>query len=153
MNKRRGHPIGDLSDRSGNSIKSTTPVGTGMSESARPAIKRADSIEYAPVDAAEGLSKGVLVGPEDGAPNFAMRRFTLDPGAEVPEHTNAVEHEQYVLEGEYVVGIGDEERTVSAGDSLFIPAGTVHWYRNEGETRGAFICVVPNGDDEIELIG
>ncbi len=123
-----------------------------MSESVRPSIKRADSIEYDPVDAAEGLSKGVLVDSEDGAPNFAMRRFTLDPGSEVPKHTNAVEHEQYVLEGEYVVGIGDEERTISAGDSVFIPAGTVHWYRNEGETQGAFICVVPNGDDEIELV-
>ncbi len=123
-----------------------------MSESVRSSIKRAESIEYDSVDAADGLSKGVLVGPEDGAPNFAMRRFTLAPGAEVPEHTNAVEHEQYVLAGEYVVGIDGEEHTVSAGDSLFIPAGTVHWYRNEGNTQGAFICVVPNGDDEIELI-
>jgi quercetin dioxygenase-like cupin family protein len=123
-----------------------------MSQSLQPAIKRAASIEYEPVDAAEGLSKGVLVGPEDGAPNFAMRRFTLDPGASVPEHTNAVEHEQYVLEGEYVVGIGDEERTVSAGDSIFIPAGTVHWYRNESDSPGAFICVVPNGDDEITVV-
>jgi quercetin dioxygenase-like cupin family protein len=123
-----------------------------MSQSLQPAIKRGESIEYESVDAAEGLSKGVLVGPEDGAPNFAMRRFTIDAGAEVPKHTNAVEHEQYVLEGEYVVGIEDQEHTVSAGDSIFVPAETVHWYRNESDTRGAFICVVPNGDDEIELV-
>jgi len=81
-----------------------------------------------------------------------MRRFTIDPGAEVPKHTNAVEHEQYVLEGEYVVGIDGEEHTVSAGDSLLIPAGVVHWYRNEGDEAGAFICAVPNGDDTIELV-
>jgi len=123
-----------------------------MSQSLQPAIKRGESIEYEPVDAAEGLSKGVLVGDEDGAPNFAMRRFTIDAGAEVPKHTNAVEHEQYVLEGEYVVGIEGEEHTVSAGDSIFVPAETVHWYRNESDTQGAFICVVPNGDDEIELV-
>jgi quercetin dioxygenase-like cupin family protein len=123
-----------------------------MPESLQPSIKRAESIEYESVDAADGLEKGVLVGPEDGAPNFAMRRFTVDAGAEVPKHTNAVEHEQYVLEGEYVVGIDGEERTVSAGDSIFIPAGTVHWYRNESDTPGAFICVVPNGDDEIDVV-
>ena len=123
-----------------------------MSESLQASIKRAESIEYEPVDAADGLSKGVLVGPEDGAPNFAMRRFTIDPGATVPKHTNAVEHEQHVLEGEYVVGIDGEERTVSAGDSLFIPAETVHWYRNDGDTQGAFICVVPNGDDDIQVV-
>ncbi len=147
-------------------------------------IRRGGTVEYEPVEAADGLYKGVLIDESDGAPNFAMRRFVLDPGAEVPRHTNEVEHEQYVLEGEYVVGISDasethradgdraerssadrssgqrpreetvddvEEHTVSAGDALLIPSGTVHWYRNEGEERGAFLCVVPNGDDAIEL--
>jgi quercetin dioxygenase-like cupin family protein len=117
-----------------------------------PLVRRADEIAYEPVDAAEGLRKGVLVDESDGAPHFAIRRFTLDPGAEVPKHTNAVEHEQYVLAGEYVVGLGDEEHVVSAGDSLLIPAGTVHWYRNEGDEPGAFLCAVPNGDDAIELV-
>jgi quercetin dioxygenase-like cupin family protein len=122
-----------------------------------PLVRRADDVTYEPVDAAEGLSKGVLVGEADGAPNLAIRRFTLAPGATVPKHTNEIEHEQYVLEGEYVVGIGGsadgdgEEYTVGPGDSLFIPAGTVHWYRNEGDEPGAFICAVPTGDDEIDL--
>ena len=131
----------------------------------RPLVRRADDVEYETVDAAEGMRKGVLVGPDDGAPNLAIRRFVLEPGAEVPAHTNEIEHEQYVLEGEYVVGIrgtseagGDgeasdgEEYTVEAGDSLLIPAGTVHWYRNEGDERGAFLCAVPTGDDEIRLV-
>ncbi|MFC6952213.1 cupin domain-containing protein [Halorubellus litoreus] len=122
------------------------------SDAATPVIRRGEDVEYEAVDAADGLEKGVLVDESDGAPNFAMRRFTLAPGSEVPEHTNAVEHEQYVLEGEYVVGIDDEEYEVSAGDSLLIPAGTVHWYRNESDEPGAFICVVPNGDDTIELV-
>ncbi|MFC7232046.1 cupin domain-containing protein [Saliphagus sp. GCM10025308] len=117
-----------------------------------PTIRRTDDVEYEPVDAADGLNKGVLIAAEHGAPNFAIRRFTLEASAEVPPHTNAVEHEQYVLEGEYVVGIGDEEYDVEAGDSLLIPAGTVHWYRNETDAAGAFLCAVPNGEDEIELL-
>ena len=117
-----------------------------------PLIRDSESIEYERVDAADGLEKGVLIDESHGAPNFAIRRFTLEPGAEVPEHTNEVEHEQYVLEGKYVVGIGDEEHEVEAGDSLLIPAGTVHWYRNAGGEPGAFLCAVPNGDDEIELL-
>jgi len=115
-------------------------------------VKRSEEIEYEPVDAAEGLQKGVLLDERDGAPNFAIRRFELDAGAEVPEHTNAVEHEQYVLAGEYVVGIDDKEYTVSPGDSLLIPAGAVHWYRNDSDRPGAFLCAVPNGDDTIELV-
>ncbi|MFB6302335.1 MAG: cupin domain-containing protein [Haloferacaceae archaeon] len=137
----------------------------------RPVVRRAESVAYEPVDAADGLSKGVLLDASDGAPHFAMRRFTLAPGAEVPRHTNAVEHEQYVLAGEYVVGLGASARTdgpddgsagggaaggeeyrVGPGDSLLIPAGTVHWYRNVGDEEAAFICVVPNGDDAIELV-
>ncbi|MEZ3115776.1 cupin domain-containing protein [Halobaculum sp. MBLA0147] len=107
---------------------------------------------YEAVDAAAGLSKGVLLDESDGAPHFALRRFVLDPGAEVPRHTNAVEHEQYVLSGEYTVGIDDTEHTVTAGDALLIPAGVVHWYRNESDEPGAFLCAVPNGDDTIELV-
>lgn len=115
-----------------------------------PVVRRADDIDYEAVAAADGLEKGVLIDESRGAPNFAVRRFTLAPGAEVPKHTNEVE--QYVLNGEYVVGVGDEEHAVSAGDSLLIPAGTVHWYRNETDEEGAFICAVPNGNDAIELV-
>jgi quercetin dioxygenase-like cupin family protein len=117
-----------------------------------PLVRRADGVGYETVAAADGMRKGVLVGEDDGAPNLAIRRFVLDPGARVPKHTNAMEHEQYVLEGEYVVGLDDEEHVVTAGDSLFIPAGVVHWYRNESDEPGAFICAVPTGDDEIRVV-
>ena len=136
-------------------------------EQSDPLVRRAEDVTYKSVDAAEGLRKGVLVGSEHGAPNLAIRRFELEPGAEVPEHTNEIEHEQYVLEGEYVVGISEapeaprangdaasasEEYVVSAGDAVHIPAGAVHWYRNESDRPGAFLCAVPNGDDEIRLV-
>jgi quercetin dioxygenase-like cupin family protein len=117
-----------------------------------PLVRRAADVEYDPVDAADGLAKGVLVGPEEGGGNLAIRRFTLAPGGEVPEHTNAVEHEQYVLAGEYRVGIGDETFTVRAGDAIHVPAGAVHWYRNDSDEEGAFLCAVPAGDDEIRLV-
>jgi quercetin dioxygenase-like cupin family protein len=123
-----------------------------MRDTPEPVVRRGEDVTDESVDAAAGLEKGVLIDEDDGAPHFAMRRFTLASGSTVPKHTNAVEHEQYVLEGEYVVGIDGEEYEVSAGDSLLIPAGVVHWYRNEGDERGAFICCVPNGDDAIELV-
>lgn len=115
-------------------------------------VVRGDEIDYEPLDAAEGLRKGVLIGEAEGSSNFAIRRFELAPGATVPRHTNEVEHGQYVLAGEYVAGIEGEEYEVGPGDSLYIPAGAVHWYRNDGDEPGAFICVVPQGDDAIELV-
>lgn len=133
---------------------SAAETGTSVAESAQPepVVKRADEIDYESVDAADGLSKGVLLDASDGAPNFAVRRFRLAPGAAVPRHTNAVEHEQYVLAGEYTVVIDGEEHTVEAGDTLLIPAGTVHRYENTSEEPGLFLCVVPNGDDTIDIV-
>ncbi|EMA09362.1 Cupin domain-containing protein [Haloarcula vallismortis] len=116
-----------------------------------PLIRRAADIEYDAVDAADGLEKGVLIDAEQGGGNLAIRRFTLAPGGSVPKHTNDIEHEQYVLSGSYTVGIEGEEYAVEAGDSLHIPAGAVHWYRNDGDEPGAFLCAVPAGDDEIRL--
>jgi quercetin dioxygenase-like cupin family protein len=121
-----------------------------MSE--EPFVRRQEEESREDVDVADGLGKEVLVDESDGAPTLALRRFTLDPGGSVPEHTNAIEHEQYVLQGEYIVGIDDTEYTVSAGDTVHIPAGTVHWYRNEGDEQGVFLCAVPTGDDTIQLV-
>ncbi len=118
----------------------------------QPVIRRGEEIAYERVDAAPDMRKGVLIDESDGAPGFTMRRFVLDPGASVPKHTNTVEHEQYVLEGAYTIGLGEEEVTVEPGDSVLIPAGVVHWYRNDADTAGSFLCVVPHGEDAITLV-
>lgn len=115
-------------------------------------VRRARDIEYESLDAADGMQKGVLVNEDHGAPNVALRRFVLDPGGTVPEHTNDIEHEQHVIAGTYVVGIESEEYTVSAGDTIHIPAGAVHWYRNDNDQPGVFLCAVPTGDDKIRLV-
>ncbi len=70
----------------------------------------------------------------------------------MPAHTNTVEHEQYVLRGRAKIGIGDEVVEVEKDDVVFIPAGTPHWYRAEGDEPFEFICVVPNRPDEIQLL-
>ena len=123
-----------------------------METRSRPVLKRADDVNYETLSEAEGTRKAVILDESDGAPNFRMRRYQLEPGAEVPKHTNAVEHEVHTVTGEYVVGLEDEEYRVSEGDSLLIPPGTVHWFRNESDEESEFICMVPNDDAGLELI-
>lgn len=85
-----------------------------------------------------------LVDRHDGAANFEMRRFTIKPGGSIPKHYHPdIEHEQYVLKGEYRVGIGDRVHEVKEGDSIFIPQGTLHWYQNTGEGDAEFLCIIP----------
>lgn len=115
-------------------------------------VKRADAVPAEVVKAGTGTTRQVLIGPDEG-PNFALRRFIMQPGGGMPRHTNTVEHEQYVLRGKARVTLGDERLGVSAGDVVFIPAGVPHSYHTEGEEPFEFLCIVPNQPDVIELIG
>ena len=125
-----------------------------MSEAKRDAdgvVKRADRVERRPVAAGRATETQVLIGTEDGAPNFALRRFIMGEGGGMPRHTNTVEHEQYVLRGRARIGVGDRVHEVAAGHALYIPAGTPHFYEVV-EAPFEFICVVPNGPDRIEIL-
>ncbi|MBS1173105.1 MAG: cupin 2 barrel domain protein, partial [Proteobacteria bacterium] len=86
-------------------------------------VKHEAAVEQQEVSAGTATRMQVLIGPEDGAPNFAMRRFMMGEGGGMPTHTNTVEHEQYVLRGRAEVGIGDRKHVVAGGDVLYIPAG------------------------------
>jgi quercetin dioxygenase-like cupin family protein len=97
------------------------------------------------VKRARGARMAVLIGPEQGAPNFIMRRFILAAGARIPAHRHpTIEHEQVMIRGEMVLGMGDEVRTVRAGDAIYLPAGCAHWYENRTAVEVEFLCVVPN---------
>ncbi len=113
--------------------------------------KNVNEIPAEPVGAGSDTVRQVLIGPEEG-PNFSMRRFVMAPGGGMPNHTNEVEHEQYVLGGAARIGIGDEVIEVAEGDVIFIPAGVPHWYESLGPDEFAFLCVVPNGPDQIRIV-
>ena len=84
-------------------------------------VKKVKDVESTIIGAGQGTSRQVLISPEQG-PNFAMRKFVMQPGGDIPAHTNAVEHEQYVLSGRARIGIGDEVYSVEKDDVVFIPA-------------------------------
>ena len=96
------------------------------------------------VERAVGTEIEWLVDRSDGAPNFEMRRFTIHAGGSIPKHYHPdIEHEQYVLKGRYRMGIGDSVHEVKAGDSVYIPPGTPHWYENTGKEDAEFLCIIP----------
>jgi quercetin dioxygenase-like cupin family protein len=116
------------------------------------AVKHSADVSAQPVQAGDRTTIQVLISAQEG-PNFAMRRFVMQPGGGMPNHTNTVEHEQYVLRGRARIGIGADEFEVRAGDVVFIPAGVPHWYQNVGEEDFEFLCMIPNQKDEIRLVG
>ena len=116
-----------------------------------PLVREADEVPFQPVTAGTATRMQVLLGPAEGAPHFAMRRFRMEAGGGMPLHTNQVEHEQYVLCGRARVAIGDAVHEVSAGKVLLIPAGVPHSYEVV-EAPFEFLCLVPNLADKIEVV-
>jgi len=114
-------------------------------------VKHAEGVEKHDVAAGTGTQMQVLIGPADRAPNFAMRRFIMAEGGGMPVHTNAVEHEQYVLRGRAEVGIGGKVHEVRQGDALLIPAGVPHYYKVLSAPF-EFLCMVPNTPDQIRIV-
>lgn len=116
-----------------------------------PYVATADNVPAHEVPAGSKTSMQVLISAEQ-APNFAMRRFRIEPGGSMPRHTNTVEHEQFVLHGAAELALGDETRRVQAGDVVLIPAGLPHAYTCLGDEAFVFLCLVPNAPDHLEIL-
>lgn len=117
----------------------------------KPIVRHSADVEARSIAAGTRASTQVLLGPDDGTPNFAMRRFSMAEGGGMPFHTNTIEHEQYVLSGRARIRIADEDHEVGPEDVLYIPAGVPHSYTVlEGPFE--FLCIVPNLPDKLELL-
>lgn len=109
-------------------------------------VAKADDVatQQVVMEGAKDCTVQWLVGQDDGAPNFAMRRFEVAPGGHTPKHSHPYEHEIFVLEGRGEVVEGDQPRVIAAGDVLYVAPDEVHQFRNAGETPLKFLCMVPH---------
>lgn len=123
----------------------------GEIDEQRATVRIADAVASRTVAAGTATEMQVLLGPAEGAPHFALRRFTMGAGGGMPLHTNRVEHEQYVLAGRAQVTVGDRVHEVARGHVLYIPAGLPHSYQVL-EAPFEFLCIVPNSPDEIHIL-
>lgn len=99
------------------------------------------------MDGVIGTSIQWLASKTDGAPNFAMRRFTMRPGGKIPLHEHPWEHEIFILKGRGKALYGDRAQDISEGDVIFIPGNEMHGYVNNGGEDLVFLCVIPNSGD------
>jgi quercetin dioxygenase-like cupin family protein len=108
-------------------------------------IRRADEMAGTPMqmDGVKGVTMRLMVGRSDGAPNFAMRHFTVEPGGHTPHHSHNYEHEVYVVDGAGTVEKDGGHHEISSGDVLFMPPNAVHQFVNTGDMPLKFLCLVP----------
>lgn len=111
-----------------------------------PLVKRLEEIEAQDVsDGKEvvGVKKRVLLGPNEGAPTFAVRLFTLAPGGHTPAHTHPYEHGVVVLRGNGEVLSAEGPKAIGPGTVVFVRPGEFHGFRNPGSEPLEFLCIVP----------
>jgi mannose-6-phosphate isomerase-like protein (cupin superfamily) len=83
----------------------------------------------------------LVTGEESGGSLFALDCL-VGAGGGPPPHRHLAEDELFAItEGSIRFTAGGESRSVSAGQSVFVPRGTAHFYRNDGTTPARMIAV------------
>ncbi len=85
-----------------------------------------------------------LIGSDEGAPNFAMRKFEVAVGGFTPRHSHPYEHEIFILAGTGIAVEGNREHPIETGDTIYVAPDEVHQFRNTGPEPLKFLCLVPN---------
>lgn len=82
------------------------------------------------------------------AEHFALGHVTLDPdGGQVPWHNQEQEEIYFIIEGMAEMCLGEERRTLSTGQSVYIPSRQFHQITNIGDTPLRMIyCYAPTGE-------
>jgi mannose-6-phosphate isomerase-like protein (cupin superfamily) len=82
-----------------------------------------------------GVETRMVVSAANGAAQLCIFEQWVAPGTGAPTHSHPVEEVLTVREGEAEMWIDDDRTVVSAGQSLIVPAGRKHGFRNCGATR------------------
>jgi mannose-6-phosphate isomerase-like protein (cupin superfamily) len=79
-----------------------------------------------------GVETRMLVSARTGAAQLCIFEQWIAPGNGAPTHSHRVEEVLTVREGEAEMWMEEERVIVTAGQSLTVPAGRKHGFRNSG---------------------
>ena len=79
-----------------------------------------------------GVESRMLVSARNGAAQLCIFEQWVAPGVGAPTHRHPVEEVLTVHEGEADMWIDEQHVTLAAGQSLIVPAGRLHGFRNSG---------------------
>lgn len=91
-----------------------------------------DLMDRPPEQWRPGVETRMLVSASNGATQLCIFEQWIAPGTGAPTHTHPVEEVLTVREGEAEMWIDEQRVIVTAGQSLIVPAGRKHGFRNSG---------------------
>ena len=94
------------------------------------------------------ISKGIT-----RSENLTLGIANLPPGGALREHRHTQEEVYLVLEGSWLVRVGDEELIVGAGSAVFVPGDALHSCENTGTSDLRVAYVFPaDSFEEVEYV-
>ena len=106
-------------------------------------MKVCNYLDIEPTPERPGVMKRDVITAGDGAPNFCMRVFEVEPGSSSPSHSHPWEHEVFVFSGQGVA-VGDKGETqIAKGSVIFIAPNEHHCLINKGNEPLRFVCLIP----------
>jgi quercetin dioxygenase-like cupin family protein len=88
-----------------------------------------------------GITAAVAVGDQ-----LSAVRYTLEPGAPVPEHSHPNEEFGQILRGSLELSWNGQVRKLTAGDAFLLPGGVPHAARALDEGCELLECYAPPRD-------
>ncbi|MBN2331503.1 MAG: cupin domain-containing protein [Deltaproteobacteria bacterium] len=99
-------------------------------------------LEPVEIEGAQGVSVRWVINEADGAKNFAMRIFEVEPEGKTPYHDHDFEHEVFILAGSGVLTFNGQQSALKPQEVVFIPGGESHNFQ-AGPQGLTFMCLIP----------
>ncbi|WP_238006380.1 cupin domain-containing protein [Dactylosporangium sp. AC04546] len=117
----------------------------------RPILVGAAALEFHHITPGDTVRLAVLAGPEASPVTVILEAW--DPGGAQPPNTHPGAVETFVfLRGRGRAVCDGHEVAVAAGDTIVLPAGTVHHIHNEGEGRMYSLTLMCPDDGFADLV-
>lgn len=123
-------------------VLSMTLATAGLAED----VVRVFEVEELLADVGEERFSGIPLWHDDKSASHLVH---VRPGGSVPDHHHPVYHEAVVvLRGELSLSLDGEEHRITAGQVLYVPAGTYIEGTNEGDEDAVFVAVFSSTGEE-----
>ena len=90
-----------------------------------------------------GVERHDLIAGGDGAPNYHVRYFHVEPGHHTARERHPHDHGVVIQRGRARVTLGDEMHEVGPGDVVYVAGNELHCFEALGDEPLGFLCVVP----------
>jgi len=102
----------------------------------------------------EGTQIKPIFAPEDtdNAIRYSIAHCTINPGKTSKPHTMLTSEIYYILQGNGIMHVGEEQKQVVKDETIFVPPNSRQFLENNGDEDLITLCIVDPAwkkDDEI----